>query len=99
MIQHPKPRTDRWITTVPNDRNHDLSSCSAEYHAANLIEPVYFEDAVKRIPENAIVLEIAPHCCFQTILKPILGDNATYIPVTKKTSPDHFGHFLSALGR
>lgn len=38
---------------------------SAEYHVNNLVSPVLFQEGLSLVPDNAVVLEIAPHALLQ----------------------------------
>uniref|UniRef100_A0A8B9PA86 Fatty acid synthase n=1 Tax=Apteryx owenii TaxID=8824 RepID=A0A8B9PA86_APTOW len=68
VIPHPKPRSARWISTsIPESQwQSDLArNSSAEYHVNNLVNPVLFHEGLKHVPENAVVVEIAPHALLQ----------------------------------
>ncbi|XP_037572242.1 fatty acid synthase [Dermacentor silvarum] len=65
VIPEPKPRGKRWVSSsVPESRWEEPISehCSAEYFVNNLVSPVLFCEALKHVPRDAIVVEIAPHC-------------------------------------
>lgn len=68
VIKSPRPRTARWISTsIPQaewERSLALYS-SAEYHVNNLVSPVLFQEGLSLIPDNAVVVEIAPHALLQ----------------------------------
>lgn len=49
--------------------------CSAEYFGNNLCNPVMFHDAVNKIPEKAVVIEISAHGVMQVSL--LLAPNCT----------------------
>ncbi|KAL1414006.1 hypothetical protein MTO96_030746, partial [Rhipicephalus appendiculatus] len=69
VIPQPKARTKRWISTsMPESRWEEpgVQLCSAEYHTNNFLNPVLFCEAIKHVPENAILLEIGPHCLLQS---------------------------------
>uniref|UniRef100_A0A8C4V2P9 Fatty acid synthase n=1 Tax=Falco tinnunculus TaxID=100819 RepID=A0A8C4V2P9_FALTI len=68
IIPHPKPRSARWISTsIPESQwQSELArNSSAEYHVNNLVNPVLFHEGLKHVPENAVVVEIAPHALLQ----------------------------------
>ncbi|KAJ1529182.1 hypothetical protein ONE63_005988 [Megalurothrips usitatus] len=103
VIPEPRPRSDKWLTTsVPDDQQEsDLAKyCSAEYQTNNLLSPVLFEEALARIPKQALLIEIAPHGLLQAILKRALPD-----PEYKHVSLSQRGHahpvhcLLAAIGR
>lgn len=80
--------------------NSDVAKYSSpEYHTNNLLNSVLFEDALKHIPNDAIVIEIAPHGLLQAILKGALPGTVTNIPLTKKVFGDSVQFLLSAIGR
>lgn len=74
--------------------------CSAEYLTNNLLSPVLFEEGCKHIPDNAIVIEIAPHGLLQAILKRSLKSSITNIPLTLRSKKgDAVNFLLSAIGK
>ncbi|KAH9365926.1 hypothetical protein HPB48_015006 [Haemaphysalis longicornis] len=84
-----KSRTKRWISTsVPESRWHEsiAQTCSPEYFANNLISPVRFCEALQHVPKNAILVEVAPHCLLQAILRRALGPSATCLGAMKATA-------------
>ncbi|KAE8749990.1 hypothetical protein FOCC_FOCC003114 [Frankliniella occidentalis] len=101
VIPEPKPRSSKWITTsVPVDkRDSKLAKfCSAEYMTNNLLSPVLFEEALPFIPEQAVLIEVAPHGLMQAILKRALPDN-DHIPLTQRGHADPLRFLLGAIGR
>ncbi|KAL3877602.1 hypothetical protein ACJMK2_035297 [Sinanodonta woodiana] len=97
-----KPRTSRWISTsIPEkDWDSDLAKySSADYHVNNLVSPVLFQEALCHIPDNAIVIEIAPHCLLQAVLKRSLDKECTIVGLMKKGHPDNLEFFFSSLGK
>ncbi|KAF1419112.1 Fatty acid synthase, partial [Spheniscus mendiculus] len=81
VIPQPKPRSARWISTsIPESQwQSDLARhSSAEYHVNNLVNPVLFHEGLKHVPDNAVVVEIAPHALLQVlylIVINVLGNN------------------------
>lgn len=68
VIQHPRPRSARWLSTsIPEAQwQGELArTSSAEYNVNNLVSPVLFQEALRHVPANAVVLEIAPHALLQ----------------------------------
>ncbi|KAJ2951876.1 hypothetical protein O0L34_g4119 [Tuta absoluta] len=101
-IKNPKRRTERWVSTsVPQDRweEEQAQYCSAWYHTNNLLSPVLFEETSRLIPENAVVVEVAPHGLLQAILKRSLPSDCRHVPVTKRGHPDNTLFFLQAIGK
>uniref|UniRef100_A0A8V5HEL3 Fatty acid synthase n=1 Tax=Melopsittacus undulatus TaxID=13146 RepID=A0A8V5HEL3_MELUD len=102
VIPHPKPRSARWISTsIPESQwQSDLArSCSAEYHVNNLVNPVLFHEGLKHIPENAVVVEIAPHALLQAILRRSLKPTCTILPLMKKDQKNNLEFFLTQAGK
>lgn len=74
--------------------------CSAEYLTNNLLKPVLFEEASKCIPENAIIIEIAPHGLLQAILKRAHPNTCTNVSLTRKSDgKSNLNNLLGAIGR
>ena len=71
----------------------------AEYFVHNLMSMVRFHDALKRIPKDAIVIEIGPHFLLQSILKRSIGPDAVYIGLMKRNHHNNAGYFLETLGK
>ncbi|KAL3200533.1 hypothetical protein MRX96_013180 [Rhipicephalus microplus] len=101
VVPKSKPRTERWVSSsVPESRWGEpiAKRCSAEYHVNNLLSPVLFCEALQHVPSNAIVVEIAPHCLLQAILRRALGSGASCLGLMKK-GVDNVAFFLSSLGK
>ena len=82
VIKNPKPKSKRWIVTaLPSDADPELVTCSAEFHIQSLITPVYFYEALQKIPPGSVVVEIGAHALLQAILKRSLSSNFTIIPL------------------
>jgi len=60
---------------------------------------VLFEDALKKIPSDAITIEIAPHGLLQAIIKKALPDSVSNIPLTKRMHGDSVRYLLNAVGK
>ncbi|NWW67096.1 FAS synthase, partial [Ifrita kowaldi] len=103
VIPHPKPRSARWISTsIPESQwQSDLArNSSAEYHVNNLVNPVLFHEGLKHIPENAVVVEIAPHALLQqAILRRTLKPTCTILPLMKKEHKNNLEFFLTQIGK
>ena len=98
----PKPRTKRWISSsIPeSDWHTNLAQfSSADYHVNNLMSPVLFQEGLQHVPKNAIVIEIAPHCLLQAILKRSLGAACTFVGLMKRNHPDNLEFFYTSLGK
>ncbi|XP_044275877.1 fatty acid synthase [Varanus komodoensis] len=102
VIPNPKPRTSRWISTsIPESQwQSELArNNSAEYHVNNLVSPVLFQEGLRHIPENAVVVEIAPHALLQAILKRSLKPTCTLLPLMKREHKNNLEFFLTHLGK
>lgn len=88
-------------SSVPESEwgNEVAKYSSPEYHTNNLLGQVLFEEASRHIPEDAIVIEIAPHGLLQAILKRSLPENVTNIPLTRRNTEDSVKFLLSAFGK
>ncbi|EEC14508.1 fatty acid synthase, putative [Ixodes scapularis] len=72
---------ERWISSsVPQSRWGEplARNCSAAYHVNNLLSPVLFREALEHVPKDAIVVEIAPHCLLQAVLRRALGPEVSF---------------------
>ncbi|XP_011870702.1 PREDICTED: fatty acid synthase-like [Vollenhovia emeryi] len=102
IIPSPKQRSARWISSsIPEATwNSPLAQLSsAAYHVNNLLSPVLFQEAVAHIPENAITIEIAPHCLLQAILRKSLPPTVTNISLHKREHSDNLAYLLSNVGK
>ena len=61
------------------------------------IYQVYFYEALQCIPNDAIIVEVAPHSVLQAIVKRAMGANNTYVALMKKDL-DGPEYMLSSLG-
>ncbi|XP_053392677.1 fatty acid synthase-like [Mercenaria mercenaria] len=102
VIRSPKERSARWISSSIRETNwsSDLARfSSADYHVNNLVSPVLFQEALKHVPANAVVMEIAPHCLLQAILKRSLSKDCCIVGLMKRSHEDNVGFCLSNLGK
>eukprot|EP00102_Acyrthosiphon_pisum_P016442 XP_008187406.1 PREDICTED: fatty acid synthase-like [Acyrthosiphon pisum] len=102
VIKVPKKRSCKWLSSsLPETEwESDLAKYSSpEYHTNNLLSSVLFEDVLKHIPSDAIVIEIAPHGLLQAILREALPETVTNIPLTKRMFGDSIRFLLTAIGK
>ncbi|XP_018303406.1 fatty acid synthase [Mycetomoellerius zeteki] len=102
IILNPKQRSSRWISSsVPETAwGSPLAQFSSSaYHVNNLLSPVLFQEAITHIPENAITIEIAPHCLLQAILRRSLPSTVTNISLHKRDHSDNLAFLLSNVGK
>ncbi|XP_073960833.1 fatty acid synthase-like isoform X2 [Choristoneura fumiferana] len=101
IIPEPRPRSLHWISTSlgPDQQDSEWGKlCGAEYHVNNVVSPVRFADALRAIPEDAIVVEVAPHALLNAVLRRALP-SATHVPLVRRDHPEPLSHLLQALGR
>lgn len=98
----PRPITSKWISSsIPEDAEQPewaKSNCP-EYHYNNFRYPVQFEQIYKHVPEDAIVVEVAPHGYLQAILKREFGSEVTNIATCDRQSADNEKNLLIAIGK
>uniref|UniRef100_A0A672N4K5 Fatty acid synthase n=1 Tax=Sinocyclocheilus grahami TaxID=75366 RepID=A0A672N4K5_SINGR len=102
VIKSPRPRSARWISTsIPQtDWESPLALySSAEYHVNNLVSPVLFQEGLNFVPDNAVVVEIAPHALLQAILKRSLKPTCSILPLVKRGHANNLEFFLSHVGK
>nr|XP_033816212.1 fatty acid synthase [Geotrypetes seraphini] len=102
VIRNPRPRSPRWISTsIPEQHSSsDLAQLSsAEYHVNNLVSPVLFQEGLRHVPDNAVVVEIAPHALLQAILKRSLKPTCTVLPLMKRGHSNNLEFFLTHVGK
>ncbi|XP_075559822.1 fatty acid synthase-like [Dermacentor variabilis] len=101
VVLEPKPRGKNWVSSsVPESRWTEpiAQHCSAEYFVNNLVSPVLFCEALRHVPRDAIVVEIAPHCLLLSILRRALGPGASCVGLMKRDT-DNRSFFLGSLGK
>ncbi|CAG5047036.1 unnamed protein product [Parnassius apollo] len=101
-IMTPRERSERWLSTsVPPERWHEPTakfSCP-EYHNNNMMSPVLFEEILRSVPPNAVLIEIAPHGLLQPILKRSVPADCRNIALTRRGHPDNALYLLNAIGQ
>ncbi|XP_074648828.1 fatty acid synthase-like isoform X2 [Tubulanus polymorphus] len=102
VIKDCRMRTPRWISSsIPESRwNSQIARFSStDYFVNNLVSPVLFQEALQHIPDNAVTVEIAPHCLLQAILKRSLGSGCVFTGLMKRNHPDNLQYFLTNIGK
>ncbi|KAL7302666.1 hypothetical protein TKK_0004723 [Trichogramma kaykai] len=102
IIPYPKKRTARWISSsIPEDKwGTPLAELSSPaYHVNNLLSPVLFQEALAHVPDNAIVIEIAPHCLLQAILRRSLPKTVTNVGLHKRDHTNNMAFLLGNIGK
>lgn len=70
----------------------------AEYFVNNLVTRVRFNAAAKKIPKNALMIEIGPQPVLLSVLKRSIGSSGSYVSLMKKDE-DNMTYFMEALGK
>ncbi|XP_056432573.1 fatty acid synthase [Gadus chalcogrammus] len=102
VIVEPRRRSPRWVSTsIPQeDWGTPLALySSADYHVNNLVSPVLFQEGLRLVPDNAVVLEIAPHALLQAILKRSLKPTTSILPLMKRGHANNLEFFLTHVGK
>ncbi|KAM9817197.1 fatty acid synthase [Neosynchiropus ocellatus] len=102
VIKSPKQRSPRWVSTSIPQSEWDSPLAlysSADYHVNNLVSPVLFQEGLSMVPDNAVVIEIAPHALLQAILKRSLKPTCTILPLMKRGHANNLEFFLSHIGK
>lgn len=88
-----KPRSSKWLSTSADDN----TVADVQYYVDNLIKPVRFFEATKRIPKNAVIIELSPHSLFNSAIKSTLGSKSKFISSMRKNG--NIDNFLQAIGQ
>lgn len=102
VLKDPKPRSSRWKSSSvpPSRQNEEWAQLNgAEYHRNNFCNTVLLDQVYDHIPDDAIVVEIAPHGLLQGVLKRAMGPDVSHIPITNRSTDDNEKYFLSAVGK
>ncbi|XP_045925650.1 fatty acid synthase [Micropterus dolomieu] len=102
VIKMPRQRSARWVSTSIPQSEWDSPLAlysSADYHVNNLVSPVLFQEGLSLVPENAVVVEIAPHALLQAILKRSLKHTCSILPLMKRGHTNNLEFFLSNIGK
>jgi fatty acid synthase len=98
----PKRRSQKWISSsIPESEwSTELAqTASADYIAHNFVHPVLFQEALSHIPDGAMVLEVAPHCPWNIVIKKSVGSKCTVLPLMQKDFDDNTDYFLLNIGK
>ncbi|GFT94632.1 fatty acid synthase [Trichonephila clavipes] len=102
LVPSPKLRSKRWVSSSYIESEWDNPDCkmaSAEYFVHNLTSSVHFNDAIQKIPSDAIVIEIGPHFLLQSILKRSVGTMASYFGLMKRNEVNNVDFLMELLGK
>ncbi|KAH8377960.1 hypothetical protein KR093_008108 [Drosophila rubida] len=101
LITEPKQRSQRWLSTSVLEQDWQTRAsrtASAAYFINNLISPVLFNEAIRHIPKNAIIVEIAPHGLFRAILRS-LGAKTSYVSLMQRGHANNLEFLISQIGQ
>ncbi|KAI1292133.1 Fatty acid synthase [Halotydeus destructor] len=102
-LTEPKLRSPKWISSSVPEERWDTDACkysAPTYYVTNLVSPVLFHEAMKHLPKNGIMIELAPHTLLQAILKRALGADIHYIGFMKRNNNANAMDFLlQAIGK
>ncbi|KAG7507376.1 fatty acid synthase [Solea senegalensis] len=102
VILKPQQRSPRWVSTsIPEAQwaSPLAQYSSAEYHVNNLVSPVLFKEGLSQVPENAVVVEIAPNALLQSVLKRSLKSTCAILPLMKVGIANNLEFCLSNIGK
>ncbi|XP_046609411.1 fatty acid synthase-like [Neodiprion virginianus] len=101
VIPNPKPCSQKWLNSVSHENwnNNSARSCSAEYCSRNLIASVSFEKISHLLPNDAVIIELAPHNLLPFALRGSSKDEVTNIGLTRYLNCDNVDVLLDAVGK
>ena len=94
VMSNTRKMSSRWISSNFNNQSKNIS---AHYFVDNLLYPIRFNESLKQVPKNAIVVEVSPHCLLQSIIKRSLGPNISYVPLMRKND-NNLNLLLESIG-
>lgn len=99
IIPEPKSQSPKWVvTSFSPEQQKEPVLCSAEFQVTSLVKPVYFYEAIKKIPKDAVVIEIGPHSILQFVLKSNLSQDQVVLPLQDYRQPDQTVVFMKTVG-
>jgi len=79
MLQK-RPCSSKWLTTSSRQTDTFPKLCLAEYYTNYLLSPVQFADAIRLVPEDALMIEVSPPNIIHCVLRDSLYSTVTNIP-------------------
>lgn len=108
VVPEPKKRSSRWLSTSipPSEWDTPIAQyCSAEYLVNNLVSNIHLFEALQQLPQNSILIEIAPTGLLQIKPNQIhrdfgmpIGADITYLSLMRRNHPDNISFFLTSIG-
>ena len=102
MIPTSKSTTSHWVSTSVTPINGMVplvERFSADYFMNIVTGTVLVPEALLHVPDNAIVVEISPHCALQLTLNKMLPSTVISIPLMSKDEIHQEEFLLSGLGK
>ncbi|KAI8777124.1 fatty acid synthase [Biomphalaria glabrata] len=90
-----------WSTSFPESEwgRPEARDCSVQYYTHNSKNPVYFHEAVLKIPKGALVVEIGPHGLLMPVVKRTCGESIIPVTLMRRNEANNVSFCLSALGK
>lgn len=82
-----------------DEQKPGLAYAGPEYFTNNLLSPVRFEDAMRSVPEGAVVVELAPHGLMQPLIRRGLPEGAVTHALTRRGHRDGLRLLLESVGK
>ncbi|KAJ9597742.1 hypothetical protein L9F63_011350 [Diploptera punctata] len=102
MIPACRPASMHWVSSsvlIEDGTVPLVDTFGADYFMNIVTGTVYIHEALMHVPDNAIVIEVSPHCALQTTLQKVLPASVTSIPLMSKDESHHREFLLSGLGK
>jgi len=89
-----RERSSKWVTTSRGGK-----TLSVDYLLNNIVSPVYFCEAYKQVPNNAIFLEVGPKALLTSVtcIRSFMVPSLTPISAGRRAGTDALTSFLKAL--
>lgn len=94
--------SSKWLNVLSESFewfNVSPKSYLAKYYAHHLLTPVLFSETMRFIPNNAVMIEIAPHDVLQHILNDSLKTTVTNVALYKFSHKPNIETFLHGIGK
>jgi fatty acid synthase len=91
-----------WISSSVPTQNGTVSQVqnfTVDYFMNIVTSTVLVQEALQHIPDNAIVMEISPHCALQPTLLKVLPASALSIGLMSRDEPKQAEFMLTGLGK
>jgi fatty acid synthase, animal type len=96
IIIDPRKRSSKWISTSMTTEQDEFSSIA--YHVNNMLKPVRFSEGLSKLPEDSLLIEIAPHGLLVPILKQSIKNGISF-SLTQRGIEDGEIFLLQSLGK